>query len=208
MTDEPPTDPSVEPGQTSTVRVRYAVFIPDEWIEPRPVEEATVEFEGDDRGFTPYAAWTGRSRVEAEATADFDRGEVVFHADTGRSRKRVTDAAGVTMDSGTADTTGLALRNVEWAEDEETVSFRLALSAGNPLVEEPATVDAEVDVTANRRGVVEVSGRHDGYPNHECYASVDFGVWEDAYRYAFREHGGSPRALAGDLDEAFDWKRP
>ena len=193
------------PRAADLVRIRAAVFIPDAWIEPDRGDEtgSTVEFRGDDRGFTPHAADTGRSRVEQEAVVDFARERFSTRAAAGRSMERITHPDGTeTYEEATASTDGVFDTDPDWHEGG--VAFDLHASASNPLVAHPSPVDYHLELAVDRDGTVAVTGRHDGYPCFECYAQTDFGEYRELYRYDYRESGETNAALAGPMEYEFE----
>lgn len=61
------------------VKLRAATFIPLTWLDSPRRGEETIQFQGDDRGFTPHAVNTGRSRVEQEVVIDLSPGVSRIH---------------------------------------------------------------------------------------------------------------------------------
>lgn len=187
------------------VKIRAATFIPDTWIDgSRNTDvDATVEFRGDDREFTPHAADTGRSRIEQEAVVDFVREKLSVRATAGQSQERITYPDGtVSFEEGLASTDGVFATDPEW--DDDGVFFDLHASASNPLVAHPTPVDYHFELTVGRDGTVAVSGRHDGFPCFECYVQTDFGEFRELYRYDYRETGETGAALAGPMEYEFE----
>jgi len=187
------------------VKIRMAAFIPSAWIpsaDADPADDRVVEFEGDDRGFTPHAVNTLRSRIEQEAVVDFRHDEVRSYARTGVTRKRVTDPDGtITVREGRAGDDGIAHGNVEWTETG--VTFELRASASNPLRDAPTT-DYRVRADVTREGTVRLRGEHDGYPSLECYAQTDFGEFRPLYTHDVDATGDTPTAMAGSMEYRFD----
>lgn len=189
--------------EVALVKIRAATFIPSAWIS-RPIDgEKTLEFEGDDRGFTPHAVNTGRCRVEQEAVVDFTDEGLRSYADTGTSVERITYPDGTQeLRSGKASADGITCSEPLW--HDEYVEFDMHASASNPLSPHADPVDFHLEVAVWRDGAVRVHGRHDGFPCFEFYTQTDFGEFRPLYRHDFRETGDKALALAGPMEYEFE----
>lgn len=184
------------------VKLRAATFIPLTWLDSPREGEENLQFHGDDREFTPHTVNTGRSRVEQEVVIDLTRGELLTHADTGRSKARIERSDGtIEIREGKADTSNIMVTDIVWGEGCE---FLMRAEAANPLVEAAAPVTYEAHATVTPDGAIRLAGVHDAFPCFEFYAQTDFGSFTTLYTYDYRETGGSPLDLAGPPDCEFD----
>lgn len=186
------------------VKVRACIFIPMAWLRvSEDPETGVLEYEGDDREFTPHTGNTLRFRVEQEVTVDFSKRAVFAHANTGISRERKRGPDGrLYYREAKCDTRGIVVDHVTW--DEHRVAMNLRVSAANPLIENAATVDYVVHTVVHADGHVQLKGAHDGFPCFEFYKQVDFGDFEVLYTYDHRKAGTGPTALAGPMDRMID----
>ncbi|MDM5155111.1 DUF3238 domain-containing protein [Bacillus sp. DX1.1] len=188
----------------NVVKIRASVFIPMSWTEPRKDLQSgkIVQFEGDSREFTPYAVNTMRSRVEQETVVDFYKKEIFSYANTGITTERVTNPEGsVNQRTGKASAKGILCTNIVWGSDD--VKFEMHASASNPLDLYAPSVDYLLIVHANKDGIINIKGAHDGFPCFEFYKQIDFGPFEQIYTHDFRETGDTPEALAGEMEYNF-----
>ncbi|MFH5800260.1 DUF3238 domain-containing protein [Haladaptatus sp. CMAA 1911] len=189
--------------EVALVKIRAATFIPSTWLSRPSDGDETLEYRGDDRGFTPHAVNTGRSRVEQEAVVDFTDESLRSYADTGTSVERITHSDGTReLRSGKASTDGITCTEPLW--HDEYVEFDMHASASNPLSPHADPVDFHLEVAVWRDGAVCVHGRHDGFPCFEFYTQTDFGEFRPLYRHDFRETGDEPLALAGPMEYEFE----
>ncbi|PFH88464.1 DUF3238 domain-containing protein [Bacillus sp. AFS088145] len=194
---------------TNNVKIRASVFIPMSWTaigwtEPnRDLQTGNlIEFEGDAREFTPYGVNTMRSRIEQEVFVDFYKKEIFTYANTGISKERVTTPDGsVNKRTGKASTERIVCTNIEWGSSD--VKFQMSASASNPLNLNAPTVDYHLNVHVKKDGIVDIEGRHDGFPCYEFYKQVNFGPFEQLHIHDFRETGDTPEALGGDMEYSF-----
>lgn len=184
------------------VKLRAATFIPLTWLDSPRRGEETIQFQGDDRGFTPYAVNTGRSRIEQEVVIDLSRQKCLEYTDTGHSKERIEQADGSTkVRTGKADTSAITVTDIDWNNGCELV---MSTEAANPLVEHAHPVSYEAQATVNADGSIRLTGNHDSFPCFEFYSQTDFGSFSILYTYDYREEGGSPFDLEGPPDYEFD----
>ncbi|MED2764316.1 DUF3238 domain-containing protein [Bacillus thuringiensis] len=193
----------------NVVKIRASVFIPMSWTpigwtEPKKDNQTGnfIEFEGDAREFTPYAANTMRSRVEQEVIVDFHKKEIFAYGNTGITTERMTTSDGsIKTKSGKASTERIVCTNIEWGSND--VKFQMSASASNPLNINAPAVDYLLTVHVTKEGVVDIEGKHDGFPCYEFYKQTDFGPFELIHTHDFRETGDIAEALGGDMEYSF-----
>lgn len=187
---------------SAIVKLRAATFVPVTWLDSPRDGEQHLQFRGDDRGFTPHAAHTGRSRVEQEVVIDFDRETMLPYADTGRSKERAERPDGtIETCEAKADSSGVHVTDVDW---DSGCAFRMRADASNPLVEAAESVNYDVQATVTADGAIDLVGEHDAFPCFEFYSQVDFGPFSTLYTYDYRDAGGSPLNLSGPPEQEFD----
>jgi hypothetical protein len=188
------------------VKIRACVFIPEAWFlaDSGVTTGIKIEYEGDDRGFTPHTSNTLRFRVEQEATIDFRKRELHSHKATGISRERVRHPDdSVKVRTGRAVVDGITCGVIEWKEG--LIEFEMRASARNPLIVNADTVDYSLRVSVRQTdGQVTVRGSHDGFPCYEFYKQVDYGDFQTIYTHDYRLTGDTIAALAGPMEYTFD----
>lgn len=186
------------------VKIRASVFIPMSWTEPKQELDTgnIIQYEGDTREFTPYAVNAMRSRVEQEVVVDFYKKEVFSYSNTGITTEKVTRPDGsINKRTGKASTEGILCSHISWSSND--VMFQMSASASNPLQVHAPSVDYVLRIRVTEEGIVEVDGRHDGFPCFEFYKQVDFGAFEQIYIHDFRQTGDTFQALAGEMEYRF-----
>ncbi|MED0738996.1 DUF3238 domain-containing protein [Aneurinibacillus thermoaerophilus] len=121
------------------VIVRLATFIRAPWVhDPTDLPGGDYsEFQGDNRGFTPYTGasetYYKRYRTWQEFEIDFSTGSMTYREDMDQTVNRITKTDGtVTTKYGTAPLSGISFANVQWGQ--HSVQFDAIVDASNPLV--------------------------------------------------------------------------
>lgn len=189
----------------SLVIVRLCSFIPSAWIFFATVPligALKIEFEGDDRGFTPYPADALRFRSAQEFWVDFNRRSVTHYRDTGTTTARTTWINGrVTYHSAKVSSTCLTYSNETWGDGY--VSFRAKSTCANPLVPVAPAADYEFTITVWNTGRVRVRGTHDGFPAYEIYKRIG-NVFTPIYLFDPAQYGQTVASLAPPMEFSMD----
>ncbi len=174
------------------IGIRVCSFIPDDWVffAAAPLLGVRhVEFEGDDRGFTPYTEGNSRFRTAQNWLIDFEQRKITYQGKTGITRARITWGNGhVSTHTAQAPSTCLSVSEEEWSEDE--VRMRARSGCANPLVPGAPAADYDLTITVRESGQVQVQGRHDGFPAIEVYKEID-DLFTGIYLYDPYEQGKS-----------------
>ena len=162
-----------------------------------------MEYEGDNREFTPHTVNTMRSRIEQEAVVDFVKNEFHSFSNTGISKEKITKSDGtVTFRTARASTENITCDNVKWREG--AVEFDMRASVGNPLIPNADTIDYLAHVTVHKNGTVNFRVSHDGFPCLEFYKQADYGAFQTIHIHDPRVKGETVQALAGPMEYSFD----
>lgn len=166
------------------VEVRVTAFINDDWILFSATPTANIYFEGNNRGFT---YWTENQanlfKMAQHAVVDFQNKSIkVFNAVGPTRQMTVYNATGqITYNEGQTDTS-----KMDYSTSFDTygnAKIWLKGSSENPRVNLAPTIDWDYYVTVTPTGQVTITGKHDGYPNHEIYKRVNSGTPVEMYRF-------------------------
>lgn len=186
----------------SVCEIKIKAFIPEASVR-NPSGPST--FDGDGRGFS----YDGSYRMAHYIKVDLDDLEIITNmASTGQTCENVPARLVETSEysarlaepyrqCGQASADGIKLENIR--VENNILHFTAVGAASNPLVATAPDIDYRIYVSVRKNGRVCITGSHDGFPNYEVWARVNYGTPENVYSY---DHGSKGlRSLFPPLDQ-------
>lgn len=185
----------------SVCEIKIKTFIPSATLR-HPV--GVSKFDGDNRGFS----YDGSYRTAHYIKIDLDDLEILTNmVATGQTCETTPEKTVLTeyglettperRRCGQAGTDGIKLENIR--TENGILHFTAVGAAGNPLVLGAPDIDYQIYVSVRKNGRVCITGGHDGFPNYEVWARVNYGTPENVYSYS---HGSNDAgALFPPMDQ-------
>ncbi|QDH21504.1 DUF3238 domain-containing protein [Saccharibacillus brassicae] len=172
-----------------SVALKIQTFIADAYVPGVPTPTSQAWYGGDNRGFS--SSDTVRFRTKQYLTFNFDNNGASWNGftDTGEThRYTINTKTGYQFDQTDKQSPTTIRHSLVTAGSKMTgaaddrIQIRCICDSQNPFEPFAPAINYTYMVTVYKKGTVNISGTHDGFPCYESYARLNSGSWQALHR--------------------------